>query len=755
MAGTIFDLHQQVLADYQDFVRSFILIADDRAREFVKQTLESGSLWPEPLVQLSPSYALGPSVADLVADGRLHPEIAEIFCNDRGRPFRLYRHQVKAIELARGNKSYVVTSGTGSGKSLTYFLPIVDYVLRSPQPEHRVVALVVYPMNALVNSQLQALQRLSTSYTQRTGRPFPVTFGRYTGETPEADREAMRREPPHILLTNYVMAELMLVRPEDRVFLTRDGGGIRFLVFDELHTYRGRQGADVAMLVRRLKERCAAEDLIHVGTSATMVASRNATARERRQAVAEFASRFFGHPFKADQIIEETLEPFTVGGMPSANEISAALDGPLPTTVEDFRRHPLARWVEYHLGIERESDGNFRRKTPVTLGAAARELARVTGAKPERCQARLREILARGGELVREDGNRAFAFKLHQFISQGRALFASLEDAGQRTFSLEGQVRGSGERMYAPLSFCRHCGQDYYHVLLAGDRFLPYPAGGEIEEGSGDPGYLMLAPSEGDWSEELIPDEWRDTRGKVEPSWRDRVPKALWVSPDGRFSEVPREGAVKVWYQPEPFGLCLSCGEFYTAREREFTKLATLSSEARSSATTVLAVSLLRHAARTGAARDKLLTFTDNRQDASLQAGHFNDFVHMAVLRSALVTALASRSELRDYDVASEVVKHCGLTLRDIARNPDLVPDTPAARDVWKVFTEITEYRLYEDLRRGWRVVQPNLEQLGLLRIDYRGLEEICRNDANWQFHPALATMSAEEREGIIRPILD
>ena len=82
------------------------------------------------------------------------------------------------------------------------------------------------------------------------------------------------------------------------------------------------------------------------------------------------------------------------------------------------------------------------------------------------------------------------------------------------------------------------------------------------------------------------------------------------------------------------------------AREREFGKLASLSSEARSSATTVLATSLLRHAGTEGAARDKLLTFTDDRQDASLQAGHFNDFVHASLLRSALHAALKEQEQL-------------------------------------------------------------------------------------------------------------
>jgi hypothetical protein len=80
--------------------------------------------------------------------------------------------------------------------------------------------------------------------------------------------------------------------------------------------------------------------------------------------------------------------------------------------------------------------------------------------------------------------------------------------------------------------------------------------------------------------------------------------------------------------------------------------------------------------------------------------------------------------------VAREKVLSCGLTIRDIARNPDLDPQSPAAREVWRVFTDLTEYRLYEDLRRGWRVVQPNLEHVGLLRVGYRGLESLCADDA-------------------------
>jgi ATP-dependent helicase YprA (DUF1998 family) len=753
---SIFDLHAAVLADYRDFVRSFLLIRDERVQAFVDKALdEEARLWPDFLVQLSPSYGRGPTVDALARQGEILAETARIFRTPEGAPFHLYQHQADALALARRGRGYVVTSGTGSGKSLCYFLPIVDSLIRRPETGDRVAALVVYPMNALVNSQYQALERIKQAYERRTGGSFPVTFAKYTGETSEATREEMRRRPPQILLTNYVMAELLLVRPEDQRFLDRVGGGLRFLVMDELHTYRGRQGADVAMLIRRLKERCAAEDLIHVGTSATMVADPNATPAERRVAVAEFASRLFGHSFTPGQVIEETLVPFTEGGMPTPAELIAALHSDLPGGLEGLRRHPLARWIENEFGLEAGADGRLTRRIPRTLSEAAGRLAETTGVDAATCEERLRALLSRGGELVREDGSRAFAFKLHQFIGQGRALYATLEDPERRELSMEGQLQAEGGRLLAPLKFCRQCGQDYYHVLRREDRFGPHPVGTQSDDDETSPGYLMPAPAEGDWSEEQIPEEWYDRRGRLKSPWRDRVPRPAWVSPDGTFSDSPRDGAVKMWWQPAPFSLCLTCGEFYTAREREFGKLASLSSEARSSATTVLSTSLLRHASRTGAGRDKLLTFTDNRQDASLQAGHFNDFVHVVLLRSALAAALEHAGELSFDRVARAVVAECGLTIQDIARNPELDPKSDAAKEVWRVFTDLTEYRLYEDLRRGWRVVQPNLEHVGLLRVGYRGLEDLCRDEARWRFHLAVAGLSAAERERLVRALLD
>ena len=288
------------------------------------------------------------------------------------------------------------------------------------------------------------------------------------------------------------------------------------------------------------------------------------------------------------------------------------------------------------------------------------------------------------------------------------------------------------------------------------DRFYPHPVGGfGLEDEEAQAGYLMPAPAENDWHKDLIPEEWREANGRLKSTYRERIPRPVWVLPDGAFSTAPRPDALKMWFQPQPFSLCLNCGEFYTARDGEFSKLTSLSSEARSSATTILATSLLRHAARTGAARDKLLTFTDNRQDASLQAGHFNDLIHLAVLRSALVGALQEEETLTPDRVARQTVSHTSLTIRDIARNPELDPASPAAQEVWHAFTDLTEYRLYEGLRRGWRVVQPNLEEIGLLRVGYCGLEELAQDDAAWGLHPALAAQTPAARQVLLRAILD
>jgi ATP-dependent helicase YprA (DUF1998 family) len=113
-------------------------------------------------------------------------------------------------------------------------------------------------------------------------------------------------EPPHILLTNYMMLELLLTRSSAGQQKIREAiyENLRFLVFDELHTYRGRQGADVGMLIRRIRAR-AKNPVTCIGTSATMVSG--GTIAEQKVAIAKVAEELFGKPFSADAVIQESL----------------------------------------------------------------------------------------------------------------------------------------------------------------------------------------------------------------------------------------------------------------------------------------------------------------------------------------------------------------------------------------------------------------------------------------------------------------
>src|SRR5437016_3204338 len=112
-------------------------------------------------------------------------------------------------------------------------------------------------MNALINSQEDAIEEYANNYSKENGgKPFPINVKKYTGQEKQDERLKIKENPPHILLTNYMMLELILTRFDDLVVADAMYKNLQFLVFDELHTYRGRQGADVALLIRRLKARC-------------------------------------------------------------------------------------------------------------------------------------------------------------------------------------------------------------------------------------------------------------------------------------------------------------------------------------------------------------------------------------------------------------------------------------------------------------------------------------------------------------------
>ncbi len=706
--------------------------------------------------------------------------------DDRGAtPITLHRHQADAVRAARSGASYVLTTGTGSGKSLAYIVPIVDRVLQEGSGQG-VRAIVVYPMNALANSQLEELRKfLEYGY----GGAPPVTFDRYTGQEGHEERQRILEHPPDILLTNYVMLELVLTRPDERRSLIRAAEGLRFLVLDELHTYRGRQGADVAMLVRRVRDACRARETMQcVGTSATMATG--GTVAQQRTDVAEVASRIFGVEVRPEHVITETLVRATKARGADAATLAAAIrargyaesdDPALHTGHVALRNDPLASWIEdsFGIGTEPESERLIRR-APATVDMVADQLAEFTGQSPSACGNAIRATLLAGSR-ARETatGQPLFAFRLHQFLSKGGTVYTTLEPEATRPIETDFQVvlPGEPERRLFPLAFCRECGQEYLTARRgdADGKAVLFKARHGLRITDRDDGYLFVS-ADREWPADPVAD------GRLPASWllpdasgqqiiaprRQDVPVRYRAWPDGRAmpypsADVPLEGATVMAWIPGKFRFCLRCGVSYEQqRSSEFGKLVTLDREGRSSAMTVIASSVVR--ALRGVPEDelpisarKLLTFVDNRQDASLQAGHFNDFALVVQLRAALYRAAveagkASDEGLDPLGLGTAVTKQLGLEARDFAQAPGAL-DLRAAN---RALRGVVEYRVLRDLQRGWRVTLPNLEQCGLIQIAYPVLGPLSERDDLWDgSHRLLRNAEPGQRYEIMTVLLN
>lgn len=178
----------------------------------------------------------------------------------------LYIHQETAIHSILAGIATVVSTGTGSGKTETFLIPILDYCLKHPGPG--VKALIIYPMNALANDQIRRIETAVTYLVQEVSG-LSLTCGLFTGSTSEETRNAIRRQPPDILITNYVMLDWMLMRSSDGPIFEASRETLHFIVLDELHTYRGNKATHLKYLLARLKARLGRQP-IQIGTSATL-----------------------------------------------------------------------------------------------------------------------------------------------------------------------------------------------------------------------------------------------------------------------------------------------------------------------------------------------------------------------------------------------------------------------------------------------------------------------------------------------------
>lgn len=766
----IFQFHHDVIDRYKEFSEGFAKIASKDIREYADQIFrEENKYTPPPLIQLNMNYSPGKTIGQMVADGSLHPLCKDIFRSKAYPEFRLHLHQQQAITLASKRQNYIVTTGTGSGKSLTFFIPIIDDILKAKErnPSPRIRAIIIYPMNALANSQMEEVNKFLENLESS-----PITVGRYTGQESREERCEYANTPPDILLTNYMMLEYLLTRGNkdtDRK-IVEAAQDLQFLVLDELHTYRGRQGADVAMLVRRLRAATQSHHMLCIGTSATMSSSEDK--QDRINAVSDAATKLFGSPFSPSNVIEETLERVTDTAIRQA-DLPALLRQRLKGTPafqwsseQELKSDPVAVWVELNLGVA-VKDNDCRRAKPSTIPQLAERLATDSDLGVPEATECLQNFFAAAFD--RKIGGRTpFAFKLHQFVRGPGGIFLTLEPPTKRVITVEEQIYAPGRDEQVQLFqayFCTECGQEHIPIWYNSEenRCTPRALNEPIpKETPGNPIIAgVLTPRHGNmqFNEkapfDTLPQHWQEEGPggvlRLKKSYRNSMPEVWQVNMHGEKGGMTSPLS-EFFFTRGSFRFCVNCAADFPGQGRDANRISPLSMEGRSSATTVMMIEALQAFQRQipEEADDqkraelqktaKILGFTDNRQDAALQSGFFNDFTQTAVLRAGLLRALAtSGEEMSESKLVPAMLKALNLdplftpgggadlsTRMRFLFNPDFKGS--ALREARDAMSFFLGYSLIHDLRRGWRKLNPNLEQLGLIHISYLDMEHLAED---------------------------
>jgi DEAD/DEAH box helicase domain-containing protein len=593
-----------------------------------------------------------------------------------------YAHQLRAWHRLgsrdQAPQSTLITTGTGSGKTECFLYPILDHVARAvAQGQRGIKALVLYPMNALATDQAARF----ADEIQQHG--LSVRVGLYVGGEPSAatpqglmvDRERMRDNPPDILLTNYKMLDLLLMRPADRTLWRFNAAHtLRYLVLDELHSYDGAQGTDVACLLRRLYDRLEAApgSVACVGTSATIGGER------AKDLLSRFASDVFGQAIDHEAFIgEDRLSlseafPPVSGSDAIAHDPYSELRAPgaelLPRDdaqdVDAYVRHQAALWLGEALDDplalgERLSRHTFLRRLlealrprgsergPVAWRMVRERLGRADEAfaeLPFEDQDRVLESFLSLVSRARRAGGRAFLdLQVQLWIKELRGLVRRL-DAPEALaaaapealpeLAFREELPAQHDAHYGAIVYCRECGQDGYgalepeatrriklHSQTVGEAYLRrQPAArwlllGAAAEAAG--AQLELTPAT------LCPVCLDYGEGKEHCTHGQRQVKRLRAHLQNTTSETSRR------FAPD----CRRCGA-----SDSLTMLG-----ARVASLSSVTISQLFHSAYhgdvPGEAR-KLLAFTDSVQDASHQAGFFAARTFRFNLRTAFVSAL-------------------------------------------------------------------------------------------------------------------
>jgi ribosomal protein L32 len=488
---------RHLIDEYRSFLRtSFRFLDEHLRRQFEEHLAQADVVVKGPYVTLARDFALGPTLWELVQEGTAHPDLLKA-----NWPFgegRLYQHQEQAFRIGREGRSFVITTGTGSGKTEAFLLPVLDGILRRKAEGIRgLQAIFVYPMNALANDQLERMRRLLR------GSGLEISFALYTGDsdtttlalreepadTERLTRAEIRRNPPDILLTNYKQLDFLLVRKADRHMFTR---ALRYLVLDEIHSYRGALATEIAWLIRRLKAQAglAPGQLVAIGTSATVASGQGGV-----EALARFAGTLFGEEVRPEDIVLEAYAP--------REEYADPYTPPLPDLdalqLEAFDpqdEEQVAGLAERLTGRRCPPEGPIADRVAAVLAGnrivrfleeffaephTTREAAeRLREALPERRDAPLEKIRLEieayllVGSVGDEEHPPRLRPKLHTFFHGVYEVHLCLNPECRTLVPHGGSECPKCGSVAWPAALCRTCGQDFVKVRFEGeDESLP------------------------------------------------------------------------------------------------------------------------------------------------------------------------------------------------------------------------------------------------------------------------------------------
>jgi DEAD/DEAH box helicase domain-containing protein len=574
--------HELCVRTARAFV-SHLTPVNDGLRAFLAANLEQaagakGSFLADPVFEATFNwrYANPPVTMRELAGELLHPKL--VAAMDRagsarfGADWSPFQHQYDAWRSLTGEerRSVLVSSGTGSGKTECFVVPILDRLLRladqQAQPLTGVRAIFLYPLNALIASQRERLSSWLEPFASK------VRYCLYNGDTPQyppkdevpahevGSRKQLRQDPPPILVTNSTMLEYMLVRDDDAPIIDKSAGALEYIVLDEAHTYVGSQAAEISLLLRRVMHAFGVEpgQVRVIATSATIADAEGEDATEQlRRFVADLAGTQID---QVDVFVGGRQKPALADEYAAARETIPALDALLE--FEPAERYALLAGAEpVRLIRQRLIEAG-----PSTLSDLTR--ARLKRGKDEAVSDRERdetlELLDAIRLAVNEDDEPLLPLRGHFFERVQPGLWACIaSDCGCKDEALKqgwefGQVYLSrrefcecGSAVY-PLVMCSRCGADYLGAEKRGE-----PGGYELHP-------REFADDEGDDDDDSDADE--DQAGGV--SGRPRLVAALadgastdTIDPRSRKLGNPNGQRIRL-EPPDPDNFrCLRCGE--------------------------------------------------------------------------------------------------------------------------------------------------------------------------------------------------